>query len=130
MLLKEFIWKRDNQHDCISLSHPSLSLSLRLFDFRISIVKFLHQNLVCTSRSLLPANSSSASLPQVANMADSYDESAARYEGKFKHLLLSRTYLTVISEDRGYERRDRSASPRGGRDESARSRSPNGRDRP
>jgi len=45
-------------------------------------------------------------------MAD-FDESAARYE-----------------DDRGYERRDRSASPRGDREERNRSRSPNGRDRP
>jgi len=45
-------------------------------------------------------------------MAD-FDDSAARYE-----------------DDRGYERRDRSASPRGDRDERNRSRSPNGRDRP
>ncbi|KAJ9615565.1 hypothetical protein H2200_001640 [Cladophialophora chaetospira] len=45
-------------------------------------------------------------------MAD-FDDSAARYE-----------------DDRGYERRDRSASPRGDREERNRSRSPNGRDRP
>jgi len=45
-------------------------------------------------------------------MAD-FDDSAARYE-----------------DDRGYERRDRSASPRGEREERNRSRSPNGRDRP
>ncbi|OCT48925.1 RNA recognition motif containing protein [Cladophialophora carrionii] len=45
-------------------------------------------------------------------MAD-FDDSAARYE-----------------DDRGYERRDRSASPRGDRDDRNRSRSPNGRDRP
>lgn len=35
----------------------------------------------------------------------------------------------TIADDRSYERRDRSASPRGGRDEPARSRSPNGHDR-
>lgn len=45
-------------------------------------------------------------------MAD-FDDSAARYE-----------------DDRGYERRDRSASPRGDREDRNRSRSPNGRDRP
>ncbi|EXJ78219.1 hypothetical protein A1O3_09380 [Capronia epimyces CBS 606.96] len=45
-------------------------------------------------------------------MAD-FEDSAARYE-----------------DDRGYERRDRSASPRGDRDDRNRSRSPNGRDRP
>ncbi|KIV95659.1 hypothetical protein PV10_03284 [Exophiala mesophila] len=45
-------------------------------------------------------------------MAD-FEDSAARYE-----------------DDRGYERRDRSASPRGDREERNRSRSPNGRDRP
>ncbi|KAH0832755.1 hypothetical protein AYO21_00341 [Fonsecaea monophora] len=44
-------------------------------------------------------------------MAD-FEDSAARYE-----------------DDRGYERRDRSASPRGDRDDRNRSRSPNGRDR-
>lgn len=32
-------------------------------------------------------------------------------------------------DDRGYERRDRSASPRGDRDDRNRSRSPNGRER-
>jgi len=45
-------------------------------------------------------------------MAD-FEDSAARYE-----------------DDRGYERRDRSASPRADRDDRNRSRSPNGRDRP
>jgi hypothetical protein len=35
----------------------------------------------------------------------------------------------IVIDDRSYERRDRSASPRGGRDEPARSRSPNGHDR-
>ncbi|KAL6249020.1 hypothetical protein RBB50_004083 [Rhinocladiella similis] len=44
-------------------------------------------------------------------MAD-FEDSAARYE-----------------DDRGYERRDRSASPRGDRDDRNRSRSPNGRER-
>ncbi|KIW47739.1 uncharacterized protein PV06_00404 [Exophiala oligosperma] len=44
-------------------------------------------------------------------MAD-FEDSAARYE-----------------DDRGYERRDRSASPRGDREDRNRSRSPNGRDR-
>lgn len=45
-------------------------------------------------------------------MADYAEEPAARYD-----------------DERSYERRDRSASPRGGRDEPARSRSPNGHDR-
>ena len=63
-------------------------------------------------------------------MAD-FEDSAARYEGKSTVTILamgSRTNTSFL-DDRGYERRDRSASPRGDRDDRNRSRSPNGRDR-
>ncbi len=44
-------------------------------------------------------------------------------------LAMSSRPNTSFLDDRGYERRDRSASPRGDRDDRNRSRSPNGRDR-
>jgi hypothetical protein len=62
-------------------------------------------------------------------MAD-FAETDARYEGSYyaqdpmAHPL-TRAYL----DDRSYDRRDRSASPRGDREERNRSRSPEGRDR-
>jgi len=62
-------------------------------------------------------------------MAD-FEDSAARYEGESScspSILAS--LLSDNPDDRGYERRDRSASPRGDRDDRNRSRSPNGRDR-
>jgi len=65
-------------------------------------------------------------------MAD-YEEPAARYEGTDCLRLSVHRYchqLTFLLEDRAYERRERSASPRGSRDEPGRSRSPNGRERP
>lgn len=62
-------------------------------------------------------------------MADYAEEPAGRYDGKISSGCASSSTNSLIDE-RGYERRDRSASPRGGRDEPARSRSPNGHDRP
>lgn len=62
-------------------------------------------------------------------MAD-FEDSAARYEGETSHSSrIVSLVLTYNSDDRGYERRDRSASPRGDREDRNRSRSPNGRDR-
>lgn len=63
-------------------------------------------------------------------MAD-FEDSAARYEGKCTPAAVqSLTPDLSPADERGYERRDRSASPRGDREERNRSRSPNGRDRP
>jgi len=65
-------------------------------------------------------------------MAD-FDDSNARYEGT---LIVRKSYWSVaniwLSDDRArdYDRRERSASPRGERDDRARSRSPGARDRP
>lgn len=64
-------------------------------------------------------------------MAD-FEDSAARYEGNpnptsFQMISISNMNLL---DDQRYERRDRSASPRGDRDDRNRSRSPNGRERP
>lgn len=61
-------------------------------------------------------------------MAD-FEEPARGYEGTFT-ISLSRSPQADNPDDRGYERRERSASPRGDREEAVRSRSPNGRDRP
>jgi endonuclease I len=62
-------------------------------------------------------------------MAD-FAETDARYEGSY-YALDSMAYpLTrAYPDDRSYDRRDRSASPRADREERNRSRSPEGRDR-
>lgn len=67
-------------------------------------------------------------------MAD-FEDTSAGYDGKAIPYRPSRQYLghgstNFHQEGRGYERRDRSASPRGerdDRDERTRDRSPNGR---
>lgn len=61
-------------------------------------------------------------------MAD-FEEPARDY-GRTPGLPSDLKTTDADSEDRGDYRRDRSASPRGDRDEPARSRSPNGRARP
>jgi hypothetical protein len=62
-------------------------------------------------------------------MAD-FVENDARYEGPY-YIQESVPYRLThrFPEDRAYDRRDRSASPRGDREERNRSRSPEGRDR-
>lgn len=62
-------------------------------------------------------------------MAD-FEDTNAGYDGEptpARHIARSRQEANFHAEGRGYERRDRSASPRGDREEHARSRSPNGR---
>lgn len=62
-------------------------------------------------------------------MAD-FAETDARYEGSFYPQDPLQYRLThAYPDDRSYDRRDRSASPRGDREERNRSRSPDGRDR-
>lgn len=62
-------------------------------------------------------------------MAD-FEDSAARYEGTAQSISKMQQESDVYCEDDRAYGRDRSASPRGDRDERNRSRSPNGRDRP
>jgi hypothetical protein len=62
-------------------------------------------------------------------MAD-FAEPDARYEGPYYYQDSVPYPLThTLPDDRSYDRRDRSASPRGDREERNRSRSPDGRDR-
>jgi hypothetical protein len=62
-------------------------------------------------------------------MAD-FAEPDARYEGPY-YVQDPMPYRPAYAylDDRSYDRRDRSASPRGDREERNRSRSPDGRDR-
>lgn len=62
-------------------------------------------------------------------MAD-FTETDTRYEGGYYGQdPLAYRLTRAYPDDRSYDRRDRSASPRGDREERNRSRSPDGRDR-
>jgi len=60
-----------------------------------------------------------------------FDDGADRYAGATQPPSNDMNFTTDTqrSDERTYDRRDRSASPRGDREERNRSRSPNGRDR-